>query len=418
MAQTPSDSGSQSNANTPTLARGKACLRCRKRKMRCDGAKPACAQCARAHKGDACVYDDGRGKTRTQALREKIARLEEEIASLRDPDNVASLHSQTIFLRDPHAQTASPGALSSSYANSRPATSQGLVGTSSPIPGLDFDNFEIGMGAARGERGYSGGVQRSSRPVSESFSYGCSRPRGRAYGHGRASTAGSSTGSSPLASPSPIESVAFSGCGAGASPYSTFNDSLNSPPTNSPSTKYLVPRTISPAMISSSRADPADVSQEICHALFDIFLAHRSQAGFALHAERLRNSFGFPSSFTAAYSNLGEGSNLAQAAQPRHPVLLNAMLLWASLLMRGSPLDAHERTFLTRTQALLADALNVSQFQTQTQVETGSGVVAPATAALDALQASILLARYFFACARLTEASYHASAAADLAVQC
>ncbi|KAI5118172.1 hypothetical protein M0805_008413 [Coniferiporia weirii] len=400
MAQTPSDSGSAGNPNVPTLARGKACLRCRKRKMRCDGAKPACAQCVRAHKTDVCIYDDGRGKTRTQALREKIARLEEEIAQLRDPESTASLHSQSIFLHDPHAQMTSPSGLSSTYTDSRPATSQGHIGGSSPTRGLDFDAFELNLVGSTGERAYSGGVQRSStRPLSGTYSNGCARPHARA--HRRTSAGGSSAGSSPLGSPSPstVDSVALSASGAGASPYSVFNDSLNSPPVNSPAAGYSLPRTLSPSVLTPAQADSVEVPQEICIALFDVFLAHRHQAGFALHVERLRTSLG------------------SSGAQPRHPVLLNAMLLWASLIMRGSPLDAYERTFLVRTQAALADALNVSQFQTHTPADPNAGV-APATAALDALQASVLLARYFFACARLTEASYHASAAADLAVQC
>jgi hypothetical protein len=53
----------------------------------------------RAHKPDGCQYDDGRGKTRTQALRERIQRLEEEIAQLRDPEYAAP----AIVLTDPHA---------------------------------------------------------------------------------------------------------------------------------------------------------------------------------------------------------------------------------------------------------------------------------------------------------------------------
>lgn len=68
--------------STGALQRGKACLRCRKRKMRCDGAKPSCSQCTKAKKGDACEYDDGKGKTRTQLMRENIIRLEQRIHEL------------------------------------------------------------------------------------------------------------------------------------------------------------------------------------------------------------------------------------------------------------------------------------------------------------------------------------------------
>lgn len=75
--------------NAGALQRGKACLRCRKRKMRCDGAKPSCGQCAKAKKGDACEYDDGKGKTRTQLMRENIIRLEQRIRELEHSDHKA-----------------------------------------------------------------------------------------------------------------------------------------------------------------------------------------------------------------------------------------------------------------------------------------------------------------------------------------
>lgn len=145
-----------------------------------------------------------------------------------------------------------------------------------------------------------------------------------------------------------------------------------------------------------------------------------------MHAERVCASFGF-SAQSALSSNVFPGNiqggspgqsspMLASAAPQRHVVLQYAMLLWASLLMRGSPLDAYERTFLSLTQSSLADALSMSQHAPM-QTEASGNSVSPAIAAIDALQASVILSRYFFACARLTEASYHASAAADLAVQ-
>ncbi|KAH9991810.1 hypothetical protein BJV77DRAFT_484252 [Russula vinacea] len=55
-------SATPSRNTPPTLQRGKACLRCRKRKMRCDGTKPSCQQCVRAKKQDLCEYDDGKAR--------------------------------------------------------------------------------------------------------------------------------------------------------------------------------------------------------------------------------------------------------------------------------------------------------------------------------------------------------------------
>ncbi|KAF8629149.1 hypothetical protein AX17_005734 [Amanita inopinata Kibby_2008] len=92
-----------------TLQRGKACLRCRKRKMRCDGTKPACQQCIRSKRSDICEYDDGKGKTRTQLLREHIARLEQRIKELEDPEYI----SPAVTLYDPHMHSRSGSSTSS-----------------------------------------------------------------------------------------------------------------------------------------------------------------------------------------------------------------------------------------------------------------------------------------------------------------
>ncbi|EAU91627.1 hypothetical protein CC1G_09309 [Coprinopsis cinerea okayama7 len=64
----------------------------RKRKMikKCDGVKPACQQCTRAKKAECCEYDDGKGKTRTQLLKETIARLEQRVKELEDPSYLAA----------------------------------------------------------------------------------------------------------------------------------------------------------------------------------------------------------------------------------------------------------------------------------------------------------------------------------------
>lgn len=77
--------------------------------MRCDGAKPACQQCIRAKKTDSCEYDDGRGKTRTQLLRETISKLENRIRELEDPEYISS----SIALFDPHLPSRSGSSCSS-----------------------------------------------------------------------------------------------------------------------------------------------------------------------------------------------------------------------------------------------------------------------------------------------------------------
>jgi hypothetical protein len=98
--------------------------------MRCDGAKPACQQCTRAKKGDGCEYDDGKGKTRTQLLRENIARLEQRIRELEDPEYT----SPSVTLHDPHTHRLSESSSSSigspgstAYSNSHSPFPSGML---------------------------------------------------------------------------------------------------------------------------------------------------------------------------------------------------------------------------------------------------------------------------------------------------
>lgn len=87
-------------------------------------------------------------------------------------------------------------------------------------------------------------------------------------------------------------------------------------------------------------------------------------------------------------------------SQQRHPVLLNAIYLWASYISRPGPLSQHESLYLAKTLEALTDALQGSNRM------------------LDAIQASSLLATYFLSNGRIVEGSYHVSAAASLAMQC
>lgn len=95
--------------------------------QRCDGAKPACQQCTRAKKPEACEYDDGKGKTRTQILRESITRLEQRIKELEDPEYT----SPSVTLYDPHADHRRSYSSSSSVADS---VGSGYSLSNSPFP--------------------------------------------------------------------------------------------------------------------------------------------------------------------------------------------------------------------------------------------------------------------------------------------
>ncbi|KAJ3537951.1 hypothetical protein NMY22_g5379 [Coprinellus aureogranulatus] len=135
MTKQPTDKAGPSST---ALQRGKACLRCRKRKMKCDGIKPACQQCIRAKKGDACEYDDGKGKTRTQILKETIAHLEERVRQL-EGGSTSSLPA-SVMLFDPHdlatysesSPEGSFGSPDSTYLSAFPTSSDPSASPSSP----------------------------------------------------------------------------------------------------------------------------------------------------------------------------------------------------------------------------------------------------------------------------------------------
>lgn len=113
----------------------------------------------------------------------------------------------------------------------------------------------------------------------------------------------------------------------------------------------------------------------------DIFTPHSRQCGLEIHMGRLRDSLSLP------------------ASEQRHPVLLNAIYLWACFISRPEALSQHEEHYLQHALESLPDALR------------------SADKLLDVIQASCLLSLYFLANGRLLEGSYHASSAAALAVQ-
>ncbi|KAJ7594431.1 hypothetical protein C8J56DRAFT_1161047 [Mycena floridula] len=64
------------------LERGKACLDCRRRKVRCDGGYPACRRCINAGNVGDCEYQRSDGTTNVQTLEQSVARLEARIKQL------------------------------------------------------------------------------------------------------------------------------------------------------------------------------------------------------------------------------------------------------------------------------------------------------------------------------------------------
>ncbi|KAI9000431.1 hypothetical protein BD414DRAFT_511159 [Trametes punicea] len=102
--------GFSAGGSSKRAPRGAACLNCRRRKMRCDGARPICGQCIRTNREIDCEYTDGPGPSPTQILEGQIARLESRIRELEHPELVSpsvTLNPATTA----GARTQSPAAL-------------------------------------------------------------------------------------------------------------------------------------------------------------------------------------------------------------------------------------------------------------------------------------------------------------------
>ncbi|GJE89983.1 fungal specific transcription factor domain-containing protein [Phanerochaete sordida] len=274
------------STSTNTLQRGKACLRCRKRKMKCDGAKPACQQCAKAKKSDACEYDDGKGKTRTQLMREHIARLELRIKELETSDNKTS---PPVTLFDPHAVSPYLSESSSSSSHDSPGAFS-LSASASPVP------FPLDADTPSWEDQWGSLNEFAASQIAGAFT-------------------------------------------------------------------------------------PDEPPLELAQMLLEIFLPHRHQCGLDVHVGRLRESLNRPQ------------------PERRHPVLMNAIYLWACYMSRPGNLSDHESLYLARALAALTDA------------------IANPDKVIDLIQAQCILSYYFLSNGRLLEGSYHASSAASLAIQ-
>ncbi|KAH9949952.1 hypothetical protein B0H21DRAFT_725428 [Amylocystis lapponica] len=105
------------SSSTTRTPRGSACLNCRRRKLRCDSARPVCGPCVRAHRECDCEYTDGPTRSRTQVLEEEIAILEARIHELEHP----GAPPVTVSLHEP--RNGSPATLSlSSHSSSSSAS--------------------------------------------------------------------------------------------------------------------------------------------------------------------------------------------------------------------------------------------------------------------------------------------------------
>ncbi|KAI0333191.1 hypothetical protein GY45DRAFT_1320144 [Cubamyces sp. BRFM 1775] len=306
------------------LQRGMACLCCRKRKMKCDGARPVCSQCSKANRASECQYYEKKRTSRTQLLQAKITKLEARLRELEAE------------------QTPEP---SSSSASQSPS----VAGSSSPGLGgtLSFDPSVFNPSDLDREFG-----QGSGDPVSR----GDADPFLPGF-HDDSSHAEFTWPSGALDFPPAV-------------------DDFLAPCPSEPSSSRLQ----EPSSSSSANWWENDVFCENKRMLLDIFFAHRHQCSFDVHVGRFKAALLLP------------------AAQKPHPSLVHAIFLLACYFSRSPQLTALEPHFLKRSLRGIAEALQNSD------------------RIVHVLQASCLLAIYFFWHGRTLEGYYHSSIAARLAV--
>ncbi|TDL21883.1 hypothetical protein BD410DRAFT_282953 [Rickenella mellea] len=120
---------SQEDSIYRPLHRGKACLYCRRRKTKCDGAKPTCRSCRMAGRLQECEYTD-QGPALTQVLEDEVDRLKARIYDLEHPtDNLpVTLHNpHAAYLEAQTRRTSRPDIRN--QPNERHSSSSGSVGS-------------------------------------------------------------------------------------------------------------------------------------------------------------------------------------------------------------------------------------------------------------------------------------------------
>lgn len=103
-SMTTSGSSRTSSQSLGGLQRGKACISCRRRKIKCDGDRPTCGQCIRGNRLDDCEYTDSQGRSRTYMLEQEIGRLQARLQELEHPEHTMP----TVALHHPYSSSDVP----------------------------------------------------------------------------------------------------------------------------------------------------------------------------------------------------------------------------------------------------------------------------------------------------------------------
>ncbi|KAF8066938.1 Zn(2)-Cys(6) binuclear cluster domain-containing protein [Lyophyllum atratum] len=85
------------------MLKGKACMNCRRRKIKCDSDRPSCGQCARSNGAfEDCEYPGG-GLTQTQILEDRISHLQSRIRQLENVEEATD-----VPLHQPYSHDSPP----------------------------------------------------------------------------------------------------------------------------------------------------------------------------------------------------------------------------------------------------------------------------------------------------------------------
>ncbi|KAJ8083045.1 hypothetical protein PM082_008908 [Marasmius tenuissimus] len=344
----------------PPLQRGLACLSCRRRKLKCDGRRPACSSCTRMSREDECRYEDKKQKNRTEKLREKLVTLETRLRELEGP--------------------AGGQATASAYGPSSSSTPATILTppiqlqiddtTSQLLHPLNLDRLDLSSLS-------EGSI---SRPVSVA---------------GWLSGSGSSLASSPSLSVSLApESRSVTGSpfqnddlqldqllGIGATDFTGIDNSVSNP--------FEGSIYVDSSLFDSPHWVPSGPPPEnIRLNLLGIFYAHRHQCWFDGDFSRFDPTRSINQYPSCTYS------------EP-HPALMNSIYLLACHFARSESLlrsDEMENGFFKRTLQEITTALDQSD------------------RLVDVVRASCLLSVYLFANGRILEGYCHSFSAARLAV--
>ncbi|KAJ1310525.1 hypothetical protein OPQ81_007255 [Rhizoctonia solani] len=386
------------------LQRGSACLSCRKRKLKCDAVRPACRKCTTAGRADECQYDDGKQKTRTQLLQEKVKELEEKLKNLESstgseegdltgsPDQPPPLAPAIISLSNgtisPNGQA--PESLMSSYGqglfdeqpsngrthydallnrdtgtlqvfNQQDHSNNILDVANGQAPSWlgEFPNFDTPSGSKTMDADFSG--ISLARAVGSSGDDGLDRQL-TAYLNGSSISSGTNVGFSSMASGQPTVPSQFIDITAsyGVVPDPALSFTLDAfPDIDGVPARWL---------------DQDQLPNNIRNYLIDLFLPHRHRCGFEVHIGRFLASLDLPIN------------------KRPHPCLMNSIYLLGCHYAPGGSLSHLEPMFLSKARSSLAESLE------------------HADRLKDFLFASALLACYFYFKGRLLEGQHHNSA--------